>query len=516
MLAMSGAADCKLGASNCFYLMPMEQWADLAPGNKEAKSIMCDPSAIASPSALEQDLDRLAGQGAAQMSRNARLHLASEALLTVLPIFPIAAIGAVAGVIFGMSAFSIGLIGLGMPLVAFLALAGWRIFGFHPGRGEALGWIDREAALKGRMRAADSFLALPEVSAFEQAAIIDAVGYLPSAVQVPGGAGRARFHIPVHAFSIALCSVLVSLAAMVMAIIWSAAVADWHEPDISPVNALANALNIRDGMSGEDGSDGTDSPLGDAAGASPAGGSLGGEGARSEGEGGAGSNLAPDSGSGSSGAAGAADAGAAANRNGSAGSRSADPATDIERAGRSGAGARDGRGASDAQDAQSGGESADGNAGEREATPIASANAGVRAQAKAARSSQARKGGEDGNRAPQRQSREGSQSQSQPGRGRSAQSGNGSNSASAEQKSSFGVSGLLLGVPMADQLTGTRNPGPARRRTVEGEPGPASATGTQAQARGAGSGRTGTQPQPTRSARETRLLSNWYARGGRR
>ena len=478
--------------------------------------MMSDVSTVASPLSIRNDLDRLAGHGAAQIGRIARWRLVGEALSSVLPAFPLAAAGAVVAMLFGASPVLVGLVALGLPAAAFIAFVSLRILRFRTGRGEALSWIDREGALKGRMRTADSYLARGAASAFEQAAIADAAGYLQAGAPLLEGAGGARVSLPAKASTIILSSVFVGVAAIVMALLWRTSVAEAGKPPTSPAEAIANILGIRDGMRASQVSDSLAEKATNGEGAAPTPGSRGSNGLRSDGSGGGGSNQTSDIDAMSGGATGAGDAAASTGGKQSAGPRLADQSPGFERAEPSVSDARDGRGGTAAQDAQPGGESANGNAGEREATPIASANAGARPQANNAQSGQSRKSGEDGNQAPQNESREGSQSQAQPGRGRSSQSGNGSNSGSSAQKASFGVSGLLLGVPMADQLTGTRNPGPARRRTIEGEPGPASASGAQALARGTGNGRTGTQPQPTRSQRETRLLSDWFARGDQR
>ncbi len=467
------------------------------------------------PDTMLSSLDRLAGRGAAQLVHAARRRAAGDAFLTAIPAFPLAALVAFAATLVGAPPLAVALLGLVVPLAAFAVLAGIGFAKARAARGEALGWVDGTLGLKGRMRSADRFLSYGAQGGFEQAAILDAERHLERIADARLDHEAVQFAVPTRAWWIIAGSIAAILAAVAMAGLWHSAPVASGDVQPGPAAAMASALGLGghaagapragsearsiDGMAGKSGA---------AQGGASRDGLGGRDGAGGGGASGSAASRAPMGGS--AGAAAAGGAGAANVRRssglqagGATGERSRENAD------------RD-RGALSGEGAQQGGRSTGDGGGARASTPIASAQTGAKPQQNAAQSGQSRTGKQDGNQSQQGQSRDGSQSQSQPGRGRSSGARNGSNDSSSEQKASFGVAGLLLGVPMADQLTGTRNPGPARRRYAEGPPAPASARSTQAQDRGTGSGRTGSQPQPARSERETRMLREWFARGGGR
>ena len=475
---------------------------------------MSTVSETAMPGAMQSDLDRLAGRGAQQLVHAARLRAAGEAFLTAIPAFPLAALVALVAMLFGASPLAVVLFGLGIPLFAFIVLAGIGFAKARAERGEALGWVDGKLGLKGRMRTADRFLSTGAKGGFEQAAIIDAEGYLERVNGAPLQHDASQLALPTRARWIIFASLLTILAAIALAGLWRSAPVAGGDAQSGPAAAVASALGIGGQVTGTPRTGSESRSINGAT--SKAGATEGG--ASRDGLGGT-----DGAGGGASGsAAGLAPAGRSAGpaADGGAGAANVRPSSDLQAGGEAGERARSNgdrdRGALSGEGAQQGGRSS-GDSGDsggaRRSTPIASAQAGAKPQQNAAQSSPSRTGKQDGNQSSQGQSRDGSQSQSQPGRGRSSGARNGSNDSSSEQKASFGVAGLLLGVPMADQLTGTRNPGPARRRYAEGPPAPASARNAQAEERGTGSGRTGSRPQPTRSARETRMLREWFARG---
>ena len=473
---------------------------------------MSTVSGATMPSAMLSDLDRLAGRAAQTLVHAARLRVAGDAFLSAIPVFPIAALVALVAMLFGASPLAVALLGFGIPLVAFAVLAGIGCARIRAARGEALGWVDAKLDLKGRMRTADRFLSAGPKGGFEQAAIIDAARYLERIAGASLDRDASQFVFPLRAKWIIAGSVALILAAVVLAGLWRSAPIAGGDAQSGPVAVVADALDLgrQAAAAPRAGSDGRsiDGAIGKS-GATQAGATRDGAGS-GNGAGGGGATGSAESRAETRGSAGgAADGGAgAANVRRSSDFRAAGAAGERSRAN----GDRD-RGVLSGEGAQQGGRSTGDSGAARASTPIASAQVGAKPQQNAAQSSPSRTGKQDGSQSSQGQSRDGSQSQSQPGRGRSSGARNGSNDSSSEQKASFGVAGLLLGVPMADQLTGTRNPGPARRRYAEGPPAPASARNAQAEERGTGSGRTGSRPQPTRSARETRMLREWFARG---
>jgi hypothetical protein len=471
------------------------------------------------PATARADLDRLAGRGERELVRTARLAALHRALLRALPAFPAAAILALLAAMLGFGPVGVALVGLGIPLLVSFGLVIGGMAQVRAGRGEALGLIDRQLLLKGRMRAADRFIADGVTTGFGQAAIVDASRYFGGALDMPLDYRAPQFLLSRRARWVLAGSALLAIAALAIAVLWQSSQPDDGRPRQSPAAALGSALGIGADRSGRVadldqamravGGAGVRGATGAVRDKASGGGLAGGDSAAGTGASGSAARLAQSEGSGGAGAA----SGGGSSRERAA----ASPPTAGESGARSASGAdRDG-GDISAEGAQASGSSkADGGAAPR-STPIASGQAGARPQQDGAQSGQARRSSEgDGNQQSQSQARDGAQSQSQPGRGRDSHGRNGSNDSASEQKASFGVAGLLLGVPMADQLTGTRNPGPARRRYVDGPAPPAGAGGAQAQQRGAGTGRTGSQPQPSRSARETQMLRDWFARGNRR
>ena len=485
---------------------------DESTGLGEAKRGMSTVSETAMPGAMLSDLDRLAGRGTQQLVHAARLRAAGDAFLSAIPAFPLAALVAQVTMLFGASPLAVALLGLGIPLVAFVVLAGIGFAKARAERGEALGWVDGTLGLKGRMRTADRFLADGAQGGFERAAIVDAERYLERIGGVQLQHEASQLAVPMRARWIIFGSVLTIFAAIVLAGLWRSAPVAGGDAQSSPVAVVASALGIGGQATGAPRTGSVSRSLDTASGRSDAaqgGASRDGLGGR-DGAGGGGASVSATSRAPTGSSAGAA-------ADGGAGAANMRPSSALQAGGAAGERSRTNsdrdRGALSGEGAQQGGRSTGDSGGARASTPIASAQVGAKPQQNAAQSGPSRTGKQEGNQSSQGQSRDGSQSQSQPGRGRGSQGRNGTNSGSSEQKASFGVAGLLLGVPMADQLTGTRNPGPARRRYAEGPPAPATGRSTQAQDRGTGSGRTGSQPQPERSARETRMLRDWFVRG---
>ncbi|MCD7100432.1 hypothetical protein LRX76_18675, partial [Stenotrophomonas sp. MMGLT7] len=124
-----------------------------------------------------------------------------------------------------------------------------------------------------------------------------------------------------------------------------------------------------------------------------------------------------------------------------------------------------------------------------------------------------RDGDEQARQPQQGPSQKGDQGQSQGSGQRSGQGQGGQGQGEDEaQKRAHGMSGLLLGVPMQDQLTGTANRGRVRSITRPGEPAAASAEPGQVQARGSGQGDAGGIAHRAASAAEERLVRDYFLR----
>lgn len=471
--------------------------------------------------ALAQQLDALARQGQRLLDRAALRVAVQRGLRWALAgsaVGPALALMVAFWVQLPMARWLLGCALLPVLLAA-LPLLGLRR-GASLQRHAALALLDRRAGAQDRLTAADQFLAERSLDGFRQAALRDAqawIGPARQASQAPIAVQsrpieRWRFAMPVLAAALLLAAALVSGQRAGAAAARDASVgrgsAGVSTPVLAPTDADRTRIPPADVQraatpAGRGRSDAAQPSAQDIGSANP--------------------QMRPGAAQGESGkTAAAAAARSAASTSASGGAGEAKDAAAAASSPNDGAGlpadAEQQRQMDDAAMSASDAAAASGNgdgmpeagAISRERQPLTQPAQSALSPGAGAAQPPSQSGSDPGQASRQQSSERGDQGQSQ-GDGQHNGQGQGQGQGTdGALKRTRGLTGLLLGVPMEDQLTGTPNRGRVRSITRPSDPQGSPATPTPAQSRGSQSGDAGpVSPRPA-SAADQRLVRDYF------